>query len=61
MQPIETETYDFPKPQRKGGIYVDKTGDFHRLIMGTTALHFVSRPRRFGKSLMFSTRDTIFH
>ena len=60
MQTIETETYDFPTMRRKNRIYVDKTGQFHALITGNTSLHFVARPRRFGKSLMISTLDCIF-
>ncbi|MGN0886775.1 MAG: AAA family ATPase [Candidatus Spyradenecus sp.] len=61
MQTIEMETYDFPTMRRKNRIYVDKTGQFHQLITGNTSLHFVARPRRFGKSLMISTLDCIFH
>ena len=61
MQTIEMETYDFPTMRRKNRIYVDKTGQFHELITGNTSLHFVARPRRFGKSLMISTLDCIFH
>ena len=60
MQTIEMETYDFPTMRRKNRIYVDKTGQFHELITGNTSLHFVARPRRFGKSLMISTLDCIF-
>ena len=57
---IETETYDFPTMRQRNRIYVDKTGDFHRLITGEVSLLFVARPRRFGKSLMISTLDCIF-
>ena len=60
MASIETETYDFPTMRAKNRIYVDKTGDFHRLITGDAMFYFVSRPRRFGKSLMISTLDSIF-
>ena len=60
MQTIETETYDFPTMRHNNRIYVDKTGQFYDLITGNTSLHFLARPRRFGKSLMISTLDCIF-
>ncbi len=42
-----------------GYIYVDKTEHIHRLITEGEA-YFLSRPRRFGKSLLISTLDEIF-
>ena len=45
---------------RQGGyVYVDKTRSIHRLITDNVAL-FLSRPRRFGKSLLVSTLAAIF-
>ena len=47
--------------RRKGCIYVDKTAYMHRMISDPgTSLYFLSRPRRFGKSLMISTLRAIF-
>ncbi len=40
-------------------VYVDKTEHLHRLIT-TGKSYFLSRPRRFGKSLMISTLEMIF-
>jgi hypothetical protein len=40
-------------------MYIDKTQDIHRLI-ATGKIYFLSRPRRFGKSLLVSTLDTLF-
>lgn len=61
LRPIATDTADFPKLRESGCIYVDKTAFFHRLISTTgTNLFFLSRPRRFGKSLMISTLKAIF-
>ncbi len=40
-------------------IYVDKTADIHAMIT-TGAYYFLSRPRRFGKSLLLSTLHEIF-
>ena len=53
MKPIATSTSDFADLIRKGGIYVDKTAYFHRLVSNEmNRLLFLARPRRFGKSLM---------
>ena len=41
-------------------IYVDKTGIIHKLLEPKKAAYFLSRPRRFGKSLTISTLDAIF-
>ncbi len=55
MRPIATDTHDFPSLRRDGKIYVDKTEFIYRLIAhNDTKLFFVSRPRRFGKSLTVS-------
>ena len=53
---------DFPKLISEGeGKYVDKTGLLYRLAAPKTdAQLFISRPRRFGKSLMLSTLKAMF-
>ena len=61
LQPIPTDTHDFPEIRGNGCIYVDKTAFFHTLITKKDARRFfIARPRRFGKSLMISTLKTIF-
>ncbi len=61
MRPIATDTADFPSLRKRGCIYVDKTMYMHRLIDNNEAkLFFVSRPRRFGKSLTISALKAIF-
>ncbi len=40
-------------------VYVDKTGLIHKLVT-TGKYYFLSRPRRFGKSLLVSTMDAYF-
>jgi hypothetical protein len=61
MRPLATDTHDFPKIRNEGKIYVDKTMFIHRLITDRDAnLFFVSRPRRFGKSLTVSALKAIF-
>ena len=59
---LRGQDYDFPTLRKFGCVYVDKTAFFHALIAnpGGNNLFFVSRPRRFGKSLMISTLDAIF-
>lgn len=44
---------------RDGYVYVDKTSFFHQLV-GTGRYYFLSRPRRFGKSLLISTLEAYF-
>jgi hypothetical protein len=50
---------DFPKIIQGGFVYVDKTKYALELArMGGS--YFLSKPRRFGKSLFISTLETIF-
>jgi hypothetical protein len=61
MKPIATDTADFPSLRRDGKIYVDKTMYIHRLVSDcNTKLFFISRPRRFGKSLTISALKALF-
>ena len=61
MKPIATDTHDFPSIRRDGKIYVDKTEFIYRLIAhNDTKLFFVSRPRRFGKSLTVSALKALY-
>ena len=50
---------DFRKLRKGGYVYVDKTEEiFHLLQRGN--YYFLSRPRRFGKSLLLSTLKYLF-
>lgn len=61
MRPIATDTADFPSLRRDGKIYVDKTMYIHRIVTDcNTKLFFMSRPRRFGKSLTISALKAHF-
>ena len=61
MRLLATDTHDFPSLRRDGKIYVDKTMFIHRLVAGNdTKLFFMSRPRRFGKSLTVSALKALF-
>ena len=50
---------DFGGIRREGYVYVDKTQHIHRLIK-FAKYYFMSRPRRFGKSLLISTLECVF-
>lgn len=50
---------DFPTIRTEGYVYVDKTEYLYNLITGGK-VYFLSRPRRFGKSLLISTLEAIF-
>ncbi len=43
-----------------GFVYVDKTKWIHKLVSIPKGVYFLSRPRRFGKSLTVSTLDALF-
>ena len=50
---------NFEKLRKDGYFYVDKTALLYRLVK-TGSYYFLSRPRRFGKSLMISTLQAYF-
>ena len=50
---------DFEKIITRGYVYVDKTALIYRLVTEGN-IYFLSRPRRFGKSLLVSTLDAYF-
>ena len=50
---------DFEKLRQGNYIYVDKTQYIYQLARTSTP-YFLSRPRRFGKSLLLSTMETYF-
>ena len=61
MRPLATDTHDFPSLRRDGKIYVDKTMFMYRLVSDSSSkLFFISRPRRFGKSLTISALKALF-
>jgi hypothetical protein len=51
---------DFVKIREDGCVYVDKTARIYELLTGSGTAIFLSRPRRFGKSLLCSTLAAIF-
>lgn len=49
----------FPKIREGGFLYVDKTPIIYRLLQNS-GYYFLSRPRRFGKSLLLSTLEAYY-
>ena len=61
MEKIATDIYSFENLRKGGYVYVDKTDLLWRLAADKEGRQFfISRPRRFGKSLMLSTLKCIF-
>ena len=50
---------NFEKIRKEGYLYVDKTALIHQMAT-TGSYYFLSRPRRFGKSLLVSTLEAYF-
>jgi hypothetical protein len=60
LKSICTATYTFQSLIERGCLYVDKTEYLWRLVSNPDGIFFLSRPRRFGKSLFLSTLDAFF-
>ena len=60
MKQIDTSTYNFPEIIANDFLYIDKTSYVWRLIQKQKGEYFLSRPRRFGKSLLVSTLKAVF-
>ena len=59
-RPLPLSIQSFEKLRKGGCVYVDKTAVIHKLISDIEGAFFLSRPRRFGKSLLCSTLVAIF-
>jgi len=60
MKKISTSISTFADLIGYGCLYVDKTMYIHELVSEPKGQFFLSRPRRFGKSLTVSTLDALF-
>ena len=58
-RPLPIGIQSFEKLRRENFVYVDKTAFVYRLAKTPTP-YFLSRPRRFGKSLLLSTLEAYF-
>lgn len=57
LYPIGVQNFEVIR--QNGNIYIDKTHLLHKLV-SRGKYYFLSRPRRFGKSLLISTLDSYF-
>ena len=60
MKDLTTSIYTFEDLIQGNFLYVDKTEYVWQLIRPAKELYFLSRPRRFGKSLLISTLEAVF-
>jgi hypothetical protein len=60
MKQLPTGLQVFEYIRKKDALYVDKTDMIYNLISGAKMQYFISRPRRFGKSLLCWTLDALF-
>ncbi|MDR0756464.1 MAG: AAA family ATPase, partial [Tannerella sp.] len=59
MKKLGVDTQSFEKLRSRKCVYVDKTEAIYRMIT-EGRIYFLSRPRRFGKSLLISTFEALF-
>ena len=60
MKDLTSSVYNFENLIQGGFLYVDKTEYIWQLIRPAKEMYFLSRPRRFGKSLTLSTLKAVF-
>ncbi|MCL2218730.1 MAG: AAA family ATPase, partial [Chitinispirillia bacterium] len=60
MKELPTGLQEFEHIRRADALYVDKTAMIHKLVSGARKQFFLSRPRRFGKTLTCWTLDALF-
>ncbi len=60
-KPLPVSTHTFRDIIEGGFHYIDKTRQIYEMIGDPKGVYFLTRPRRFGKSLMISTLEEIFH
>ena len=60
MKDLTSSVYSFENLIKGNFLYVDKTEYIWQLIRPANAMYFLSRPRRFGKSLTLSTLKAVF-
>lgn len=60
MKELTSSVYTFEKLIKGNFLYIDKTEYIWKLIRPATGMYFMSRPRRFGKSLTVSTLEAVF-
>ena len=59
MQKLPVRRQNFKQIRQNNYLYMDKTKYIHKMI-NRGDINFLSRPRRFGKSLLVSTMEELF-
>ncbi len=57
---LSTTTATFIDIIKDNGMYLDKTEEIYQMVSKRKGQFFLSRPRRFGKSLTLSTLESFF-
>ncbi|MDR1726455.1 MAG: ATP-binding protein [Acidobacteriota bacterium] len=60
MKNLTSSVYTFENLRKGDFLYVDKTAFLWELVRPSVGIYFLSRPRRFGKSLTLSTLKAVF-
>ena len=60
MKDLTSSVYSFENLIKGNFLYIDKTEFIWKLIRPANGMYFLSRPRRFGKSLTLSTLKAVF-
>ena len=60
MKSLSTSMFSFEYFRERDLLYVDKTSYVHKMVSSDDNFFFLSRPRRFGKSLLCSTLHALF-
>ena len=60
MKQLPTGLQEFEYIRKNGALYVDKTDMIHKIVSEAKKQYFISRPRRFGKSLLCWTLNALF-
>ena len=60
MKDLPTGLQEFEYIRKADALYIDKTILIHKLVSGARKQYFISRPRRFGKTLLCWTLNALF-
>ncbi|BDD02213.1 ATP-binding protein [Persicobacter psychrovividus] len=58
--PIGIQTFETLRSSKDDFLYIDKTAEIYKMTKLSVGYYFLSRPRRFGKSMLCSTMQALF-
>ncbi|BDD01963.1 ATPase AAA (plasmid) [Persicobacter psychrovividus] len=58
--PIGIQTFESLRSSKDDFLYIDKTAEIYEMTKLSVGYYFLSRPRRFGKSMLCSTLQSLF-